>query len=1797
MANATQPDHAAALDRARQLLYQALARPYRDVLSLPGPPRTVQATQDTMHSSKSTAPNRQVLFRYMAQLCAEPSFLDAHTVVVLADNRDPKHAHLEYMQYTFRMLLERCSQVLNERWTVLFVPLNATTGLAGVHYTWGATYALEVLAAIAPQKHIILMDNDAAPTTLWEVADLQKLASQEGYASPALAHVFSEHVSYVNAGIMVFPAEASVAAHATPVSSYEAYHALRTQTLRRIMSFIPDDLPPDAELRHPYLQANQNTWARRPFHGTPLEFMTADCRFDLCAIWAHLGDLMNAIGFLQDAQPGGLKYRKCLDWSRLTHPQREHICRWAGVTFEQGAFAVLTFVFAIHGKIIVWPGQVGFMLEKLSGKHAGTAKIRVCQQESHLKPAPPINVHGWSPKGKSQLAALKEVTHWRTMRQSLFGAPDSRPCYASRPSFHVSRGLKIVIQTPMPPYSDHGEMAHEIRHLAAFQVDTRHPVMFLSTSVAQFLERWPFLHDDKRVPIQNPTSQEAEEAVHDMEERQLSWSPADTRLFVSATGLGGRVTSLQRPDVIIANAGMHYGSTWAECEAIINEYNWHTKQGINQLSADMYYLLHEPYVQQVWRELLQQQGLGGIRIASFEIEPPSCSPCPAHLTVCATDAILGLSLWLKSLRATPLFTGRDNEHSFPRRRLITFHAFSAGTSTLIPFLAAGDVLTPRYNLEVLEVVLGGIATIPEAVLRLLPHQCIRWVHIAQDTLCKVDVVPFVQALLAGTQPQKNVSVFTVEDFTGPARGLGRECHTYDHLLDVPDLPVIAWFSNRGTNLVSFDKAVQNTPLAPVAERIGYLMAYGLYQVMHDEATSKLQRALMTLQSEPCRMQVLLETVAGQPSVAPVRACNGQAQEGFPTQRGPVMDEACLVGTAGSAAPKAEVQPAAQTNSRVALAAELGKLCRMLPVLWRSYLLGTLLPGLLADPAASKGVKLQRALTSQVYEEHPEAPNTHAVVAEPYAALLGASATQVLGPLMQEISLGFHKVQWAIWDGHVAPNQRGRSDHPTAAVGVSAGDVLHLRLLGAQEHGKVPDASKLDLILMVTYQDAYSIRMVDEKSERRNRVDPTMPHVINAIVAHASCPGDAQVNIDFHTYRHLLPGAQGACCFALQKGAVAPFFFQRIARITPWQLALHSGHDDAMTKAEVACADGYLMDTFLRRFQRLVRGRAEHRRLQGLVPSNAEGACLVGTASHRLEGHSSAQPPSPAETLPPNSEPDSGQATPRHWYQAPSVAKYGEWDLLYEAAPHFAESRAKQRADQRRVLEIIIRRLAADHKRGGKLGYLQGMPGSGKTMMMLHFMLLMAHFECGPLLWVARDNAPLISAGGYIAKLLPEGSNPLRDKVVRVPSSSVPLEHPFDVSVEDRRTLKDKPKLQLMVVTTGSLQADSQRLFPFFTKWHRTNFLIFDEAQGFGKAEDIIAALLLRPEGMMMLIGDPQQPVGASPHKLMQRYIRQVTARKVGLRSARVRHLNPEKVTSQLLQACAATSLDDLYDVLLSTTTVPHDDNAAALIDQSPEDSWAGWPALDFSYRLHPLVYMALLHLFYGHLLSGRDTLEQCLGFIPPGVHTMVDDGLRSVLWKRQSSSTSGQAGAADSTSSGSSPAESSTALSIPVYLDTHELDSHAPFDSQAWPLLVGILAEVAAQVGSQVTRQEPIGVILCFLDHLSPFVSKLKEKGAKQATDARLTLAQMVLSERKKPSPAPLTAEEFARHLVTRPHMWRPYIRESTAINGAGSDFNFVICYAPRLNRLTNDTAAAIVSYSRHKKLLIFMANQQSANS
>jgi hypothetical protein len=100
----------------------------------------------------------------------------------------------------------------------------------------------------------------------------------------------------------------------------------------------------------------------------------------------------------------------------------------------------------------------------------------------------------------------------------------------------------------------------------------------------------------------------------------------------------------------------------------------------------------------------------------------------------------------------------------------------------------------------------------------------------------------------------------------------------------------------------------------------------------------------------------------------------------------------------------------------------------------------------------------------------------------------------------------------------------------------------------------------------------------------------------------------------------------------------------------------------------------------------------------------------------------------------------------------------EWISLYATAAHFADSLTKVMDDPRRVFDTLLIRMLLEYKQGGKVGYMQGMPGSGKTYLLMHLVILMAHRNLGRILWVAKDNAPLLSAAKYVDQLL-EGAEP------------------------------------------------------------------------------------------------------------------------------------------------------------------------------------------------------------------------------------------------------------------------------------------------------------------------------------------------------------------------------------------------------------------------------------------------------
>jgi hypothetical protein len=79
MAAVAQPAQLDALAPIRQLLHDALALPYRGVIVLPDKPPPAPEAASTVHCPRSSAPNRQALFKYLKQLSVEASFVEAHT--------------------------------------------------------------------------------------------------------------------------------------------------------------------------------------------------------------------------------------------------------------------------------------------------------------------------------------------------------------------------------------------------------------------------------------------------------------------------------------------------------------------------------------------------------------------------------------------------------------------------------------------------------------------------------------------------------------------------------------------------------------------------------------------------------------------------------------------------------------------------------------------------------------------------------------------------------------------------------------------------------------------------------------------------------------------------------------------------------------------------------------------------------------------------------------------------------------------------------------------------------------------------------------------------------------------------------------------------------------------------------------------------------------------------------------------------------------------------------------------------------------------------------------------------------------------------------------------------------------------------------------------------------------------------------------------------------------------------------------------------------------------------------------
>ena len=86
------------------------------------------------------------------------------TVYVLVDNRDLTNLDNPEPSLQHWPAQERCD--------VVCFPISQASGLHLVHPTWAGTFVLAALCLVFPGLHIVLLDSDCVPVTLFEVEDL-----------------------------------------------------------------------------------------------------------------------------------------------------------------------------------------------------------------------------------------------------------------------------------------------------------------------------------------------------------------------------------------------------------------------------------------------------------------------------------------------------------------------------------------------------------------------------------------------------------------------------------------------------------------------------------------------------------------------------------------------------------------------------------------------------------------------------------------------------------------------------------------------------------------------------------------------------------------------------------------------------------------------------------------------------------------------------------------------------------------------------------------------------------------------------------------------------------------------------------------------------------------------------------------------------------------------------------------------------------------------------------------------------------------------------------------------------------------------------------------------------------------------------------------------------------------------------------------------------------------------------------------------------------------------------------------
>lgn len=132
-------------------------------------------------SGEIGGPDWHALFLYILDHCV--GLQQITTIFLLVDNRNLASEHttdasLRHWPAVAAWWKSRVAMIgpSSEVSDLLFVPICKASGLDRTHPTWAGTFVLAAMCLVFPGKHIVLLDSDCIPVTLFEVGDFWREA-------------------------------------------------------------------------------------------------------------------------------------------------------------------------------------------------------------------------------------------------------------------------------------------------------------------------------------------------------------------------------------------------------------------------------------------------------------------------------------------------------------------------------------------------------------------------------------------------------------------------------------------------------------------------------------------------------------------------------------------------------------------------------------------------------------------------------------------------------------------------------------------------------------------------------------------------------------------------------------------------------------------------------------------------------------------------------------------------------------------------------------------------------------------------------------------------------------------------------------------------------------------------------------------------------------------------------------------------------------------------------------------------------------------------------------------------------------------------------------------------------------------------------------------------------------------------------------------------------------------------------------------------------------------------------------